>query len=150
VEAHLLAEGLAAMIVVPPNVWHERCFAAAEAGARQAGKGVWSGLYRPIDVNRLPRALSGFRVIRGRIERLGQGSDTLWLNFERLPHEGLREGVALRIKRSELAYFTRWRPQDLVGKTVEARGWLVPQQQQSERQLVMGLRHPAAVTILPY
>lgn len=140
----LLEQGFAAHIVVPPNDWNADCYRKAELAARESAKGVWSTLYRPIPVNELPRSTRGFRVIRGRVEYVAESRRSLWLNFPHLPGEGDRGGVALRVNRDELANFTDWQPYELQGKEVEVRGWLYP----SGEQLLMSVRHPAALRIL--
>lgn len=144
VEARLLSAGLAAHIVVPPNVWQWQCYRDAEAEARAAGKGAWGSFYQPVPVNELARETSGFRIITGRIERVGESKRSLWLNFPRRPGEGPREGVALRIDRADLGNFTTWDPRDLMGREVVARGWLSPHQGQA----VLRVRHPVSVEIV--
>lgn len=147
-EAELLQAGLAAHIVVPPNVWHADCYRGVETGVRSAAaqKGVWTTLYRPIPVNELPRDSRGFRIIRGRIVRVGESQTALWLNFPRLPGELARAGVALRVSRKDLGYFAGQPLHALQGREVEARGWLYA----SGKQLVMQLRHPAALRVLSH
>jgi endonuclease YncB( thermonuclease family) len=145
VEAKLLAAGLAAHIVVPPNVWQWQCYRETEAEARAAGIGVWAGIYRPIHADELARETSGFRIVTGRIERVGESKRSLWLNFSRRPGEGPREGVALRIDRDDLGNFDSWNPHDLQRREVVARGWFYPHQGQA----VLRVRHPAALEIVP-
>ena len=132
---------MGAAILVPPNYLFAECYRQAEAVARQAERGVWKSIYRPIEVDKLPRDTEGFRVIQGRIEVVGEGRFTLWPNFTRLPGEAPREGVTLRILHQHLDQFTTWQPQELAGKRIEARGWLY----RDGRQLVMNVRHPDAV-----
>jgi micrococcal nuclease len=145
VEARLLALGLAAQVVVPPNLSQVACYRAVEAEARTTNKGVWNGIYRPVPVAELARDDSGFHVITGRIEHIGESKRSLWFNFPRLPGEGRRQGVALRIDRKDLDYFGQWDPHQLQGRTVIVRGWTYSY----KGQLVMRLRHPAALEIVP-
>ncbi len=143
VEARMLSTGMAAQIVVPPNVWNVECYRAAEQVARQARKGVWNSFYQPIPVAELSRESRGFRVISGRVVRVGESKRSIWLNFPRRPGEGNREGVAVRISRNDLDYFKAWDPRNLKGKQVVVRGWVYPY----KKQLVMQLRHPLALEI---
>jgi micrococcal nuclease len=143
VEAHLLRKGLGAQVVIPPNDWHLDCYRAAEAVARQQDLGVWKQFYRPIPVDKLPRDTRGFRVISGTIDRVGEGKYSLWLNFPRLEGEGPREGVALRIPRKDMKYFTKYDVRRLLGQKVVARGWMF----RHKKQLVMVVSHPAALEI---
>jgi len=145
VEAALLAAGLAAQIVVPPNVAMLACYRAVEARARRAAKGVWRGIYRPVPVNEVPRDARGFRIIRGRVVRVGESRRSLWLNFRPRPGEGPREGVVVRIAREDLRWFGGIQPQTLRGKTIIVRGWLSPY----KKQLVMRLRHSASMAVMP-
>lgn len=145
VEAALLMEGLAAHIVVPPNVMQVDCYRAAEDKARKAGKGVWQTVYRPVPVKELSRDARGFRIIRGRVLRVGESRRSLWLNFQPRSGEGPREGVAVRIARTDLEWFGDRQLHSLRGKNIIVRGWLSPH----KKQLVMGLRHPASLEIVP-
>lgn len=147
VEAHLLEAGLAAQIVVPPNVGHLDCYRAAEQRARRSSKGVWSGIYRPTLVGELSHSARGFRIIRGRIVQVGESKRSVWLNFQSYSGKGPREGVAVRIARTDLERFTGWtfasQPQSLRGKMITARGWMYLY----KKQLVMRVRHPASMEI---
>jgi endonuclease YncB( thermonuclease family) len=143
VEAKMLSAGMAAQIVVPPNVWNHTCYRAAEQSARQTGKGVWKNLYRPIFVAELSRQSRGFRFISGKVVRVGESKRSIWLNFPRRSGEGYREGVAVRISRKDLGHFKSWDPRQLKDKQVVVRGWVYPY----KKQLVMQLRHPLALEI---
>ena len=145
VEALLLSAGMAAFIVVPPNVWNQECYQAAEREARKTEKGVWGSYYRPMPVDQIPRNSRGFRVISGTIERVGESKRSLRLNFPHRHGESRYEGVAIRISRNDLGYFKGWDPRDLEGKQVIVRGWMYPY----KKQLVIRLRHPAALEIVP-
>ena len=144
VEAYMLTAGLAAQIVVPPNVDQLDCYHAAEQTARNAGKGVWAGIYRPVPVVELSRKFRGFKIITGRISRVGKSKNSLWLNFPGPASEGSREIMAVRIARKDLPAFTEWQPQSLQGKTIIVRGWVY----QHKRQQVIRVRHPASIEIL--
>jgi micrococcal nuclease len=144
VEAHLLEAGLAAQIVVPPNVAQLDCYHAAELRARQDAKGVWSSIYQPVPIEKLPRDTRGFRLVSGRITRVGNSKKSVWLNFAGPASEGYRELVAARIARKDLAKFPDWKPQSLLGKNVIVRGWVY----KHKHQLVIRVRHPAGIELL--
>ncbi len=145
VEVALLTQGLAAQIVVPPNVYGLDCYRAAERVARDVGRGVWGSLYRPQAVESLPRSTRGFRLISGRVTSVGDSKYSVWLNFPRKAGEKKREGVALRVPRKDLVSFPRGFLRDLQGRHVVARGWLF----RHKKQLVMVIRHPAALEVRP-
>lgn len=137
VEQWLLGQGLATVFTVPPNDWHLDCYSEAERVARQAGLGVWSlPRYRVWDSRELPEQARGFYLVRGRVQRIGEGRHNLWLN--------LPGGVALRIERDDLKYFAGLDVPGLQGREVEARGWL--QRQKGEWR--MRIRHPAALHVV--
>ena len=144
VEAQMLSAGMAAQIVVPPNVRGHECYRAVERSVRQATKGVWSSFYRPIPVVDISRQSRGFRIISGKVVRVGESKRSIWLNFPRRSGEADREGVAVRISRKDLDYFKTWDPLKLKGKQVAVRGWVYPY----KKQLVMQLRHPFALEII--
>ncbi len=143
-EKRLLEDGLAAYVVVPPNTARLRCYRRAERRARDTERGVWRSVYRPVPVADVARDRGGFRIITGEVVRVGKSKHSLWLNFQRRPSEGRREGVAVRINREDLGYFKRWDPRELEGRRVTVRGWWRPY----KKQLVTRLRHPAALEIL--
>jgi len=145
VEVALLKAGLAAQIVVPPNVGQFECYQAAENSARKTGKGVWQSIYRPVPVSEVSPDARGFHIIRGRVLRVGESRRSLWLNFRPRPAEGPREGVAVRIARTDLGWFGDRQLHSLRGKNIIVRGWLSPY----KKQLIMQLRHPASIEIVP-
>ena len=144
-QANLLSNGLAAHIVVPPNLGHRKCYREAELEVRASHDGVWGSSFKPIPVESLPRDTKGFRVITGRVINIGESRKSIWLNFSRKPGEGMREGVAVRIARKDLAFFKQWQPNNLKNKTIIVRGWLYPY----KKQTVMQVRHPMSVEIAP-
>jgi endonuclease YncB( thermonuclease family) len=148
VQARMLAAGLAAQIVVPPNLGQFDCYRAAEQTARKTSKGVWSGIYRPLPIAELSPAARGFKILTGRIERVGQSKNSFWLNFPKRPGEGRREGVAVRIAKKDLGAFVGWRSpmkiDALQGKTIVVRGWIY----QHKKQQVIRVRHPASIDVL--
>lgn len=145
IEAELLTRGLAAHIVVPPNLDHRKCYREAELEARRVNKGVWSSLYQPVPVEDLSRNTKGFRIISGRVIRVNESRKSFWLNFPGRSGEDRREGVAVRIARKDLAYFKQLSPLKLKNKKIIVRGWLYPY----KKQLVMLVRHPFSIEVVP-
>lgn len=140
VEEQLLTAGMAALIVVPPNNGNIACYRAAEQSARATNKGVWQNVYRPVSVTSVPANVRGFRVITGKVVRVGQSKKSWWINFTPRPKQGeRRKGVAVRISRKDLSHFDEERLRALSEKTITVRGWLYP----NKKQQVMRLRHPA-------
>lgn len=134
VEAILLEKGLATALVIPPNIWNLACYQAAEQRARAAHLGIWAlPAYQPVDAAVLPTKVEGFRIIKGRVERVGQSRKSIWLN--------LNGNVSLRIDRADLSYFKEYDLERMKNRQVLARGWLHPQ----KLGLVMHIRHPVAL-----
>ncbi len=137
VQELLLAQGVAAMIAVVPNVSRLDCYAATEAKARQQRLGIWAlPRYQGIASTQLPRSARGFYRIVGEIVRVGESRRSIWLN---LPGR-----VALRIDRSDLGYFSDIDFKALLGANVIARGWVY----MHKGELRLQLRHAAALELL--
>jgi len=132
VSAWLLEQGLATLLVIPPDLWNADCYAAAEQGARQQRLGVWAlPDYQPIAAASLPRTAHGYRIVYGTVQRVREGRDARWLILD--------NKVAVRIDRHDLAYFAKVQLNDLARREVEVRGWVYP----VGDELHIKLRHPA-------
>jgi endonuclease YncB( thermonuclease family) len=137
VQVQLLEAGYATTLVVPPNEWAVECYAAVEARARARRVGLW-GLprYQPIPAEQLPDTARGFRLVTGRVQRVGESRGNVWLN--------LSARVAVRIPRDDLVYFGELDPLQLAGRRLEVRGWFYARR----GQLRVTVRHPAALKII--
>ncbi len=137
VQARLLDAGYATTLVVPPNEWSVDCYAAVEARARQKRAGIW-GLeeYRPIPAETLSDSARGFRLVTGRVQRIGESRANLWLNLSRR--------MAVRIPKDDLPYFGDLDPRRLAGRRLEVRGWI----RKRRGELRITVRHPAALKVL--
>ncbi|HKJ08803.1 MAG TPA: thermonuclease family protein [Gammaproteobacteria bacterium] len=137
VTASLLRAGLATTLVIPPNVWNARCYAAQERSARQAHRGLWSlAAYQPKDSATLASSTRGFRVVRGRVVHIGHSARALWLDLQG------RFGV--RIDRRDLSYFTNPPLESLQGRTIEVQGLVY----ERRRELRMQVRYPTALRVV--
>lgn len=137
VQARLLDAGYATTLVVPPNEWSADCYAALEARAREERVGIWSlEAFQPIPAEALPDSARGFRLVTGRVQRVGESRKNLWLNLS--PH------MAVRIPKDDLAYFGNLDLRGLAGRRLEVRGWI----HRRRGELRITVRHPAALTVL--
>ena len=133
----LLEKGLATTLTVPPNTWQYSCYMAAEKRARVAKRGIWSlSIYQPVESSTLQGDQKGFRLVRGKVVRVGHSKKSVWLN--------LTGKMALLINRKDLHYFQKLNPDSLTGKTIIARGWLYS----NKGEVRMQIRHPAALEIV--
>ncbi len=127
----LLENGLASLMVIPPNTRNLDCYQAAEQRARTARRGIWQlPGFTPVAASSVTPEGRGYRIITGKIVRVGQSRKSIWLNLD--------GPVAIRIARSDLHYFNE---QDLLnsrGSHIIVRGWSHPY----KKKAVIRLRHP--------
>ena len=134
----LLKAGLGSSVQITPNLWSYRCYLKAEKQAQENKKGIWSHPYfKPINVEKMPSSERGFHFVKGRISRIGKSNHAVWLNM------GKR--FVLRIDKSDLKYFENLNIDQLLNKTVVARGWIYPVKKQQR----INLHHPAALQVIP-
>lgn len=113
-EAQMLADGLGFQVAVAPNVELVACQQAAEASARQAGRGVWrqSPVLKAQQIQR-----SGFAVVSGRVSKVQRNRGGIWIE--------LQDALVLRVAPNLVGQFDTARLQALQGQQIEARGWIV-------------------------
>ncbi len=132
----LLDEGLAVAIAVAPNLWHNDCYFEHEQKARLARRGIWSGDSLFKQSRALRDGDQGFALLHGKIEKVAESRYSLWLELE--------GDAALRIKHNDLHNFRGQDLQALVGREVEARGWLT----YHKNKWHMNLSHPGALQLV--
>lgn len=113
-EARLLAEGLGFHIAFTPNDALVSCHAAAERAARRAGRGLWR---RPPQRSAWQVGRSGFALVQGRVIRVERNQGGAWLQLD--------GPLVLRIERRRLRSFDARALDRLIGRRVEARGWVI-------------------------
>ncbi|NWL80780.1 nuclease [Pseudomonas taiwanensis] len=113
-EEFLLTDGLAFRIVIAPNSALNDCHALAERSARRAGRGLWR--QSPQQTSWQLRR-SGFALVQGRVARVERNRGGIWLELE--------GPLVLRINLKHLHQFNAAALQRLVGRRVEARGWVI-------------------------
>lgn len=114
----LLEQGFAMQVFVAPNFALSDCLRSAEQRARTEGKGIWSlpEYAQGMASDAIAADARGAMIVRGRVERVGQSRDNLWLN--------LSGRVAVQIRRADLHRFDL-DPARLQGEEIRVRGWLV-------------------------
>ncbi len=154
----LLDEGLATLLVIPPNSAAATCFAAAERRARNASKGLWDlPRYQPVPASQLSRSANadGFHVASGQVTRISASRRFHYLYFG--------NHLAVRISKHEWQqYFVApfgplWPgakfPRQLLNQNVVLRGYLrpgrTPQQTPPHTSWQLRLRHPAGLEWQP-
>ena len=136
IQGALLDAGAARVRTEPDACAGAAAMLAREARARSAGRGVWR---IPMYEVRLPTEFGwndrGFMLVEGRVRRVGEGRDTLYLDFNR----DWRGELSLTAARPTLRAFRTAGLDlyDLEGRLIRARGVV------AERR--MALDHPAQI-----
>ena len=135
---YLLTQGLGWQVTVPPNSVYTSCLQQAEAAARAARRGVWADKRYPVlKASALVPADAGFQRVRGRVSTVTDSRRERWIELDR--------GVSLRLERGEIAAFGDMNFDELVGKVLTVRGWLIyrGRQPRGYPPYLMHLQHPA-------
>ncbi len=135
---HLLRQGLGWQVTVPPNLQYSECLGKAEQQARSAGRGVWAAQRFPLlPADSLMASDSGFQRVRGKVLSVVDSAKALWIDLD--------NGLALRLGSDDRQYFSATNLEQLTGKVLTVRGWLIyrGKQKQGYPAHMMHLRHPA-------
>ena len=139
--AHLLAQGLAWQVVVPPNdsFWH--CLQNQEQIARQQGLGLWDDKLMPVkSAQLLSRQDTGFQRVQGVVRSVSRSKGGWWLQLDNL---------ALRLRDNDLDNFKGKKPAEWLDQSLTVRGWVIDRGRSPAvlkgdfSPLMMELRHPA-------
>lgn len=136
-EAELLRAGLGFAVAMTPSTALGGCLFAAERSARAAGRGLWrrSPVLEPGQLRR-----SGFALVRGQVLAVERNAGGLWLELD--------GGLVLRVAPEALGHFDERRLRRLVGRQVEARGWVVERSARDRRaRWLLPITHPAMLEL---
>lgn len=135
----LIEQGLGFHVAVSPNFAWADCLSSAEETASDRSLGIWSEPeYAPLAADELSRSQRGFVRIRDRVTHVSFKDNGWWLQ--------LGGKVGVRIKGADQALFSRRELQQLDGRLVEVRGWLVPR---DGDWWMMSLGHPSMLDAKP-
>lgn len=139
-EAVLLEEGLGYFVAIAPNTALAGCHQPIEREARQARKGLWRDL-SPVS----PRDLrqGGFALLKGRIERVETNRSGVWLEFD--------GPLVVQIPSQALEHFEEGFLDNLSGRRVEVRGWVVDRKgrvRSSQARWLIKITHPSMLDFL--
>ncbi len=117
-EASLLQQGLAFMVVVPPNDQHADCYHRLEMQARRQQRGVWSHTgWQPMAAAQVvAQKKTGFLRVTGTVTRVDEGRD-VWIELE--------QALVLRVSAEAKHYFKADFLPNLLGRSIVVRGWVV-------------------------
>ena len=142
-EAQLLGEGLGFMVAVAPNSALVTCRAQAERLARSKRLGVW----RDEQVKTAGQLRSGgFALLGGRVTSVQRNRGGLWIDLD--------GGRVLRVAPELLGEFDVRALQELKGRQVQARGWVIDRQSRGglksgQARWMLPLTHSAMLEVLP-
>ncbi|RRV29081.1 thermonuclease family protein [Pseudomonas sp. o96-267] len=142
-EAQLLGEGLGFMVAVVPNSALVTCQAQAERQARSKRLGVW----RDEQAKTAGQLRSGgFALLGGRVTSVQRNRGGLWIDLD--------GGRVLRVAPELLGEFDVRALQELKGRQVQARGWVIDRQSRGglksgQARWMLPLTHSAMLEVLP-
>lgn len=118
IEAALLREGYGFGVIKAPDFRYVACVDESQQLARKQQRGVWREAYfQPRDAQRITRSDTGFRRVSGVVERVEINRKQLWIE--------LRGQVVIKVAAKNVRRFDQPWVRSLVGRRVEASGWLV-------------------------
>jgi micrococcal nuclease len=136
INVQLVALGLAAINIYPPNLLYVDELVAAGNQAERAKRGIWQqGEYAPVPVERLDRTgHSGWLRLVGKVSVIRSSKKYVYLEFS--------DRFQARIEKKWLPLFPD--PDSYRGQTVEVRGWL----NKNRGGWSMLIRHPSAMKMI--
>lgn len=134
----LLREGLAALLVIPPNVTRANQYAEVENKARQRRRNIWKKADRqPVLAGKLTGKETGYHIIRGTVSAVKTTRYNYWLTLD--------GKLTIKLTRKDAQrYFKTINPEKLQRKKIEVRGRLYHHKKQQR----LRLRHPAYLEIM--
>jgi endonuclease YncB( thermonuclease family) len=142
-EARLLEEGLGYLAAVAPNTALVACQQAAERVARDAHLGLWrkSVLQTPGQL-----VTGGFALVTARVTKVERNRGGVWL--------GVEGPLVLHIAPKSLEQFDWASLQNLVGRNIQARGWVIDRRlrgsiKKGQARWMLPLTAAAMLEVLP-
>ena len=134
----LLREGLATLLVIPPNVSRANHYAGIESKARKQRRNIWKEADRqPILASELTGTETGYHIIQGTVSALKTTRYNYWLTLD--------DKLTIKLTRKDARhYFKAATPEKLRRKKIEVRGRLYHHRKQQR----LRLRHPAYLKIM--
>ncbi len=123
----LLYSGAGFQVAIPPNLGYSDCYAAAQAKARAAGKGVWGDPYFAPVAADSPKLKGGYARVVGHVERVSLTKNIVWVD--------LQGQISLKLARKNAEFLAGDAFDRVVAASrkgggiqdlaLEARGWVV-------------------------
>lgn len=143
IEARLLEEGLGYLVAVAPNTALVACQQAAERVARSARLGLWrnAALQTPEQL-----VAGGFALVMARVTKVERNRGGVWLEVD--------GPLVLHVAPKFVEQFTGSDLQNLRGRTIQARGWVIDRSQRGsvkagQARWMLPLTAAAMLEVLP-
>ncbi|HEY3488317.1 MAG TPA: thermonuclease family protein [Gammaproteobacteria bacterium] len=141
IAALMLQDGLAASLIIPPNMENAGCYMDAEDQARAQKRGIWKlPAYQVATLTRLESHRDRYTVLQAKVSALEQNNRGFIL---RLGSPDTSE-VEVFIENPDLELFLQTQLKTLQGREIEVRGWL----HRRHKVWTLQLRHPSNLKIL--
>lgn len=138
--AYLLQKGLAAQVIIPPNVDDVVCLHEQEEKARHAAIGIWNHPYfKAREADQLKREDAGFRFIKGVVDNITTSENAWWFTLD--------DSVEVKINKLAWPYLSLQDVKKLQGKKIIIRGWLINKNKyftdkSSDIKWIISINHP--------
>lgn len=140
----LLQQGLAVVMIYPPNLQRVAHYLAVEAEARQKRLGVWKlPRYRLLAAHEADLGMDRYCLVTGKVVAVGQSRRTLYLNFGDDQRQDFTIAIALQDWQTLFVPYG-FTEQSLRGATVLARGKI-----HERNGPFMKISHPLQLQALP-
>lgn len=135
-QSELLARGLAAHSVEPPNLWQNSCYQSIDHQARASRTGIWqTNRFGTVIADNIMQPLGGFYRITGKVQRIDTTDKNTLIK--------LTDRVYFRISQRDMKYFSALSANQLRGRQVTAQGWA----SHDKVNTYLRLRHPSALSL---
>ncbi len=132
----LLQQGLATLLIIPPNDRFLKCYRAAERKAQQEGLNIWKLPQNKIkSTSSLESGFSGYIRLKGTVKRIKRRKNKISITLD---HQ-----IYITIKKPDLSLFKDLDNANLKGKTVQVTGMLY----RHGKKGYIRVRHPVYLDI---
>ncbi len=144
IQASLLNQGYAQVIIFPPNINFTACYLEQERNARCAKKGLWKKT-KPIAAKKLDDTHIGFKLVKGKLKNININKKGIWLNLD--------NKLTIGIRPDNQQLFDIDTIYKMLNQTIVVRGWLNKNSRKSKksstpsRPYYIRTRHPSAIQL---
>ncbi|NOQ69561.1 MAG: hypothetical protein GQ573_05590, partial [Gammaproteobacteria bacterium] len=136
VQAKLLKQGYANAIIMPPNTAFASCYLEMESYARCNNKGLWKST-SILQAKNLNNKHIGFRLIKGKVEKINTNNKGIWLNLD--------NKLTIGIRPDNQSLFDLKALNDMLNQTIIVRGWL--NKSNKSTPFYLRVRHPLSLQL---